>query len=129
MKSTLQLVQICFDTATFDNTPELGSICLPDYYNERHEYTAVIELPYNISDVMGDGALIVDVEVVLDNLLDSQVQFLSTALMFGHSQESWFEAEGICVSKGGHLASAASTHQWQRLQNFLAENGVSDELV
>ena len=59
------------------STPELGSIALPDYYNERHEYTAVIELPYNISDVMGDGALIIDVEVVLDNLLDSQVQFLS----------------------------------------------------
>ena len=75
-------------------------------------YTAVIELPYNISDVMGDGALIIDDEVVLDNLLDSQVQFLSTALTFGHSKESWFEVEGICVSKGGHLSSAPSAYQW-----------------
>ena len=50
------------------STPGLGFLAPSDYYNERHEYTAVIELPYNISDVMGDGALIIDVEVMFKSL-------------------------------------------------------------
>ena len=35
------------------STPGLGSIPPPNYYKERHEYTAVIELPHNITDVIG----------------------------------------------------------------------------
>ena len=31
------------------STPGLGSLAPSDYYKERHEYTAVIELPYNIT--------------------------------------------------------------------------------
>ena len=35
------------------STPGLGSPSPPKYYQERREYTAVIELPYDIIDVIG----------------------------------------------------------------------------
>ena len=43
------------------STPGLGSLPPPNYYKERHEYTAVIELPRNITEVIGDGALVIRV--------------------------------------------------------------------
>ena len=43
------------------STPGLGSLPPPNYYKERHEYTAVIELPHNITEVIGDGALVIRV--------------------------------------------------------------------
>merc|ERR1712240_813028 len=46
------------------STPGLGSLPPPNYYKERQEYTAVIELPHNITEVIGDGALVVDVDIV-----------------------------------------------------------------
>ena len=46
----------------------------PNYYKERHEYTAVVELPQNITEVIGDGALVVDVDVVPENQSESHVE-------------------------------------------------------
>ena len=34
------------------STPGLGSLPPPNYYKERHEYTAVIELPHNVTDAI-----------------------------------------------------------------------------
>ena len=45
------------------STPQLGSPSPPDFHQERHEYAAVIEMPYDITDVIGGGALVVDVTV------------------------------------------------------------------
>ena len=58
------------------STPGLGSLPPPDYYKERHEYTAVIELPHNITDVI--DTLVVDVDVTIpDNLPNSGVEVLT----------------------------------------------------
>ena len=59
------------------STPGLGSLPPPNYYKERHEYTAVIELPHNITEVIGDGALVVDVDIVPDNQRESHVEMLT----------------------------------------------------
>merc|ERR1712012_175531 len=59
------------------STPGLGSLPPPNYYKERHEYTAVIELPHNITDIIGNGALAVDVDIVPDYQSISQVEVLS----------------------------------------------------
>ena len=56
------------------STPGLGSLPPPNYYKERHEYTAVIELPHNITEVIGDGALVVDVDIVPDNQSEGHVE-------------------------------------------------------
>ena len=47
-------------------TPGPGSLTFLDYYKERVEYTAIVELPHNISDIIGDGALLVDIQIVPD---------------------------------------------------------------
>ena len=63
------------------STPGLGSIPPPNYYSETHEYTAVIELPHNITDVIDDDALVVDVDVTIpDNETGRGVEILTSIL-------------------------------------------------
>ena len=109
------------------STPGLGSLPPPNYYKERHEYTAVIELPHNITDVIGDGALVVDVDIVPDNQTEGLVELLTgePGFEFNKKKMNWTAAEKFCVSKGGHLASVASPSHWQKLQSFMASNGIS----
>ena len=104
------------------STPGLGALAPPNYYEERHEYTAFIELPQNITDVIGDGALIVDVDVTTSETQPGgRVELLTTEpqLVFVNSKMNWTEAEAYCVSKGGHLASVASSYHWHKLMSFM----------
>ena len=104
------------------STPGLGSLPPPNYYKKRHEYTAVIELPHNIAEVIGDGALVVDIDIVPDDQSKGHVE-LSTGeprLEYNNMRMNWIAAEKFCVSKGGHLASVTSSSNWQRLQSFMA---------
>ena len=112
------------------STPGLGSLPPPNYNKERHEYTAVIELPHNITDVIGDGALVVDVDIVPDNQRDGEVELLTgePKLEFYKIYMTWSAAEKFCVSKGGHLASVASPFHWHRLQSFMALNDIKDPI-
>ena len=57
------------------STPGLGSLPPPDYYKEWHEYTAVIELPHNITYVI--GTLQVDVNVTIPDKQWSGVEVLT----------------------------------------------------
>ena len=109
------------------STPGLGSSAPSDYYNEGHEYTVVTELPYNITSIIGDGAMVVDIDVTVpDNQLTRGVELRTTELMLEYNsmELDWFDAESYCVAKGGHLASMSSNDQWQRLPTFLDENGI-----
>ena len=100
------------------------------YYKERHEYTAVIELSHNITDIIGDDALVIDVGIVPDNRTENLVELLSGAskLEYNKMEMSWNEAEDFCVSKGGHLASVAS-HCWRKLQAYIAHHDLYDEPI
>ena len=105
------------------STPGVGSLAPPVYYKERHEYTAVIELPHNITDVIGDGALVVDVDVKdPDNLSESGVELLTTSprLEINSVRMNWTSAEAFCVDKGGHLASVSSRHHWYKIWSLLS---------
>ena len=108
------------------STPGLGSLPPPNYYKERHEYTAVIELPHNITEVIGDGALVVDVDIVPDNHIKGHVELFPGEQRFEYNDMTmtWIAAEKFCVSKGGHLASATSLSHWQKLQSFMASEGI-----
>ena len=107
------------------STPGLGSLPPPNYYKERHEYTAVIELPHNITDI-GNGSLVIDVDVVPDNQSKSHVELLTgePTLEYNKILLNWSAAEEFCVSKGGHLASVASPFHWRKLQNFIRSKGI-----
>merc|ERR1712213_227771 len=76
------------------STPGLGSLPPPNYYKERHEYTAVIELPHNITEVIGDGALVVDVDIVPAHQSESHVQLLTgeAKLQYNNMFMNWSAA-------------------------------------
>ena len=86
------------------SSPGLGSLPPTNFYKEMHEYTAVIELPHNITAVIGDGALIIDV-VLADDQKKNYVQLLTGAPSLEHNnlKMTWSAAEEFCVSKGGIL--------------------------
>ena len=104
------------------STPGLGSAPSPNYYKERHEYTVVIELPHNITDVIGDGALVVDVDVTIPDDLDLTLDLFGTEieLEYNNTRMTWTDAEAFCVSKGGHLASVTSPDHWRKLQELIS---------
>ena len=108
------------------STPGLGSLSPANYYKQRHEFSAVIEFPDNISVVLLDGALVVDIDVTIpDNHPELGVDMWTTSLFYNNILMSWLEAEAFCVSKRGHLASASSPNRWQRLLTFLAVKGIN----
>ena len=89
-------------------------------YKERHEYIAVIELPQSNTDVIGDGAFVVDVDIT--TVPEGGVQFLTSEPTLENNTESmnWTETEAFCVAKGGHLASGCP-HDWQNPQSFILQ--------
>ena len=122
LPDVMELVSKGFEGSV--STPGLGSIAPPNYYKERHEYTAVIELPHNITDVVGDGALVIDVDIVADNRGKSELQlsYGKRKLELNKTKMNWRASEKHCVSRGGHLASMASPHHRYRLQDFADQN-------
>ena len=113
-------------TLGFDTLPP------PNNHKERQEYTAVIELPHNITDIIGDSALVVDVDIVPDDQRQSGVELLldgETKLEFNEMGMNWSDAEEFCISKGGHLASVASHFHWHRLQSFIENLGLNTQSI
>ena len=101
-------------------TPGFGTIAPPDFFEETHVYTAVIELPHNFSDLMEDSLFVVDVNITS---FDTDVELVTTSLKYewNHNEMNWTAANFFCQSKGGHLASVSTHYDWQRLQEFYAE--------
>ena len=108
------------------STPGLGSLPSPNFYKERHEYTAVIELPHNITDVIGDSALLIDVDIVRDDKRESEVELWTgePRLESSNMIMNWNEAENFCASKGGHLASVTSSFHQRRIKAFMEKKGI-----
>ena len=113
------------------STPGLGSLPPPNYYKEMHEYTAVIELPHNISDIIGDEALVVDVDLGDENQSKCQVELLvgEPRLEVNNMKMNWSTAEEFCVSKGGHIAPVTSPNHWQKLKGFIASKDLAEQTV
>ena len=84
------------------STPGLGSVSPPNYCKEKLDYTVVIELPHDIIDVIGDGALVVDVDIVPDSKRTIEVEFLTgePKLEYNNISMNWSADEEFCVSKG-----------------------------
>ena len=85
------------------STPGLGSLPPPNYYKERHEYTAVIELPRNITDVI--ETLVVDVDVTVpDNQPESGVELLSADPKL---DSTYLKQDNQLIFAGGNLSVPA----------------------
>ena len=59
------------------STPGLGSLVPSNFYRVTHEYTAVLELPYNVTEIIGDGALVIDIEIVPDSQSKGNVELFT----------------------------------------------------
>ena len=103
------------------STPELGSVPPPNFYKERHEYTVVIELPHNVTHVIGDGVLVIDITIPNNDSV-GKVTLLTTQPKLEYNMwkmwdwTSWTSSEAFWISKGGHLASVSSPFHWQNIQ-------------
>ena len=108
------------------STPGFGSLTHPNYYNQRHEYSAIIELPKDSVNLVGT------LEVELDSTGSSThpdlgVDFLTgeSELVYWFGHRNWSEANAFCSFKGGNLASVPSAYHWQRLKNAVfASNNI-----
>ena len=90
------------------STPGLGSLPPPNYYKERHEYTAVIELPHNITDVI--DTLVVDVNVAIPgNQTDAGVELLSADPKV---ESTYMEHDTQLVFTGKNLSVPALLFKW-----------------
>ena len=103
------------------STPGLGNSKNDSHETQKKEYTAVLNLPDNILDILDDGALVVDIDVTVAQS-DSRVQLWSSGLSKQYGTSSWGGAQMVCMTKGGHIPSVTSSVQWQKVQDFLAEH-------
>ena len=90
------------------STPKLGSVPTPNYYEERHEYTAVIELPHNISEVIGDGALEITVAIVTDEKKEDDFEVTNADPSLGVTTTEVKLEEDSCWSEQQYIIS--NTH-------------------
>lgn len=102
------------------STPWFGKMPMSHHSKGKHEYSAVLELSNNISDALNNDNLSVEVDVASS---DYPVHLLATDLHYEYFNISmnWIDAEALCVSKGGHLASVSTPSDWalNSLENFI----------
>ena len=104
------------------STPDLGNVFDDrNYIANKHEYTAVINMPNNITDILDDAALVVDIDVTITQP-GSGVELWTSGFWIDSDEINWKEAELFCLSKGGHLASAKSLLEWQDVQALLVNH-------
>ena len=71
----------------------------PNPFNERNGYTAVIELPHSITDVVGDGALVMDFDIGCTRTKGRvDLSFGRRKLEYNSMIKNWSAAEELCVS-------------------------------
>ena len=100
------------------STPGLGKVLNGSNY--IHEYKAVINLPHNVTKILGDAALVVDLDVTVTQP-DNGVELWSSDLEWAFRTANWREAELDCLSKGGHLARATSSLKQQKIEAFFVD--------
>ena len=85
-----------FETPGFGN-PEYNI----DFYSRPHSFHYVLDLPDNMGEKVGEGVLVVTVET------EGEWSFISpeNRLELNREKLSFSEAQKLCISKGGHLAS------------------------
>ena len=108
------------------STPWLGDLRKNSNYNEEHEYTAVINMPNNITDILDDAALVVvDIDVTITHPKSKAELWTSGLYWVSWHEMNWRDAELYCLSIGGHLASAKSSFEWQNVETTLKKYNIS----
>ena len=101
-------------------TPNFRGPYQPDFFENDHIFEATLKVPENLSDEIGKGSLVIEVEVDLieDEGIREEVQISRggpKVFKFHYGEKSWYEAEAFCQSMGGNLASIQSDEELQKL--------------
>ena len=92
-----------------------------DFYRRPHSLHYELDLPDNTGEIVGEGVLVVSVETEGDWAFISPENRLQ---LHGEKLGS-SEAEELCVSKGGHLASVGSQRENEEIFRLALGNRVS----
>ena len=113
-------------------TPQLGSAEYDkSYFEEDHSYSATLEFSKNLRNLVGQGFLVIQ----LDADMHDAEGWVETLTYSGESKQfklidgkkSWEEAEKVCQSEGGHLASVVSEEEKREV--FLLAQGDEDDFL
>ena len=90
-----------------------------DFYKGPQSLHIVLDLADNIGNMVGDGSLIISIET------EGNWSFISPENKWQHTQKggSWYDAEDLCLSLGGHLPSVKSRREWIQLMILGKNNG------
>ena len=106
------------------STPRLGKVLNNRSQNREQEYTVVLNLPDNVTNLLGDSMFVIDINVTLTSL-DSGAELWSSYLEWTYKKPTWEDAEVLCMSwwpEGGHLAKIKSPFVWQNAQALFSKH-------
>ena len=107
------------------STPWFGQHFVEQFYQSDKELLMVLELPDDIKDQVGNGSLIISLEV---DTREEEGWVEEVSLMpnftLHTTEKTWSEAESECQKEGGHLASVTSEEVNQAVKNVADGNRV-----
>ena len=107
-------------------TPGFGERLDKDYYKVSHLHHVVIEFPENLLELVGDGTLVIEIEVKT-----KEGEGLSDVVQYSDEQRYeiieldytemlyWYDSKRSCQGKKGHLASILSEWELNQLEKML----------
>ena len=100
------------------HTPRFGKKYDKNQYEDDKSYTAILDFPEDISDHIGPGSLVIQLEVETreeEGWQEEVVFQKGTKYKFHKEERTWVDAEAYCQAEGGHLASVQSDEEWQEV--------------
>ena len=91
-------------------TPGLGDSWDGEFYKDSHTYISTLLFPGNLAELVGDGSLVIEVEVDTREEED-WVEYVETnkgtasKYKLYEMKKTWQDAETYCQREGGHLTS------------------------
>ena len=101
-------------------TPWFGQTYNETYFKTDNEYHAVLEFPENLDEYIGDGSLVIELEV---DIREGEEVFYTGQPKYKlyTSKKNWQQAERHCENESGHLASIHSEQENQEVAKFVGD--------
>ena len=103
-------------------TPGFKGVYKESYHNESKQYHVVLDFPEGLSEKIGNGSLIVEIEVVTrqeDGWLESVDYSEGDKFTLVTDTKEWADAEAYCQSRGAHLASVLNEEEFLEVKTIV----------
>ena len=108
------------------HSPFWGLPTRDSFYNRDRLFHYKVELPEDLLTKLGNGSLVVQLEtntVEAPNWMEEISYVAGSKFRYHNTPLSWMEAEAVCISEGGHLASTLSASELEEAAFLVEENG------